>query len=98
MNPYLLTAVVLAGMHHGLACGRDPGPPLAGNAYQVSAGATPLPVHWPVALERFRQSAVLREYLGSRFVDLYAGVKAAELADFSSHVSPLEFDWLLTRV
>ena len=98
VNPYLLTAIVLAGMHHGLACGRDPGPPLAGNAYHVSAEATPLPVHWPVALERFRRSTVLREYLGSRFVDLYAGVKAAELADFSSHVSPLEFDWLLTRV
>lgn len=97
-NPYLLTAVVLAGMHHGLARATEPGAPFTGNAYQDRVDAAPLPVHWPVAIERFRRSEVLREYLGGRFIDLYAGVKAAELADFSSFVSPLEFDWLLTRV
>jgi glutamine synthetase len=98
VNPYLLTAVVLAGMHVGLSLAQEPGAPFSGNAYQAKADAASLPVHWPVALQHFRRSAVLREYLGSRFVDLYAEVKASELAAFESHVTPLEFDWLLTRV
>lgn len=98
VNPYLLTAVVLAGIHTGLSRAREPGAPLRGNAYGAQSDATPLPLHWPLALEHFRRSAVLREYLGSRFVDLYAGVKASELAAFESFVTPLEFDWLLTRV
>lgn len=98
VNPYLFTATVLAGLHHGLTQGAEPRPPLTGNAYHQRVDGAPLPVHWPVAIERFRDSAVLRDYLGVRFVDLYAGVKQGELAEFASFVTSLEFDWFLTRV
>ena len=36
-NPYLLTAAVLAGIHHGLPTRLDPGAPLTGNAYRDAA-------------------------------------------------------------
>ena len=41
-NPYLLAAIVLAGMHLGLTRQLDPGPVLAGNAYRDTTPTIPL--------------------------------------------------------
>lgn len=93
-NPYLLAAVVLAGMHLGLTRTLDPGPVLAGNAYRDTAPTIPL--SWPEALAAFEASAFAREYLGERFAQLYARTRRGEMQDFSSYVSPLEYSWYLT--
>jgi glutamine synthetase len=93
-NPYLLAAMVLAGMHLGMTRKLDPGPVLAGNAYR---DATPtIPLTWAEALTAFEHSAFVCEYLGERFMRLYTQTRRGEMQDFSSYVSPLEFSWYLT--
>jgi glutamine synthetase len=90
-NPYLLTAAVLAGIHHGLQRRLDPGAPVSGNAYR-DAVAT-LPITWPEAALKFEASTVLREYLGDKFHRLFVTTRRGELQAFEAHVSPLEYLW-----
>ncbi|TAK52613.1 MAG: glutamine synthetase [Gammaproteobacteria bacterium] len=94
-NPYLLTAVVLAGMLHGLEQGLRPPPPLEGNAYTQAVAAAPLPTDWPTALARFGEARVLREYLGDAFVRLYEISRRGEMEDFTAQLTPLDFAWYL---
>jgi len=93
-NPYLLAAMVLAGMHLGITRKLDPGPVLAGNAYRDTSPSIPL--SWPEAIVAFERSAFARDYLGERFAKLYAQTRRGEMQDFSSYVSPLEYSWYLT--
>jgi glutamine synthetase len=93
-NPYLLAAMVLAGIHLGLARKLDPGPVLAGNAYRDTTPTIPL--SWPEALAAFERSDFARDYLGERFARLYAQTRRGEMQDFSSYVSALEYSWYLT--
>jgi glutamine synthetase len=93
-NPYLLAAMVLAGMHLGITSRLDPGPVLAGNAYRDTTPTIPL--SWPEALAAFERSDFARNYLGERFARLYAQTRRGEMQDFSSYVSALEYSWYLT--
>jgi len=93
-NPYLLAAIVLAGMHLGLTRRLDPGPPLAGNAYRDKACTIPL--SWPEAIGVFERSDFAREYLGERFAQLFARTRRGEMQDFNSHVPAIDYDWYLT--
>jgi glutamine synthetase len=93
-NPYLLAAIVLAGIHLGVTQRLEPGPRLDGNAYRDS-GAT-IPLDWAQALDVFEHSAFVREYLGKKFSSLYAQTRRGEMRDFGSYVSPLECSWYLT--
>lgn len=90
-NPYLLTAAVLAGIHHGLKHRLNPGAPLAGNAYRDAV--TTLPITWPEAALKFESSGVMREYLGEQFHQLFVTTRRGELQAFESHVTPLEYAW-----
>ncbi|MGH8285798.1 MAG: glutamine synthetase family protein [Steroidobacteraceae bacterium] len=92
-NPYLVVAWVLAGIHSGTTRRLRPPPALVGNAYKQ--GGEPLPIHWPLALERFERSRFANEYLGEAFTRLYVTVKRSELEEFASHVTPLECQWYL---
>ncbi len=95
-NPYLALAVVLAGAHHGLATKADPGAMTHGDGYSAPVAAgDPLPTDWLKAIDRFQASAVMREYLGDAFVDLYATVKRTEQARFNAVVTSLDHDWYL---
>jgi glutamine synthetase len=90
-NPYLLTAAVLAGIHHGLQRRLDPGAPVAGNAY--TNATTTLPITWPEAALKFEASKVMQEYLGEKFHHLFVTTRRGELQAFESHVTPLEYAW-----
>jgi glutamine synthetase len=94
-NPYLFVAAVLAGMLHGMERRLEAPPPLTGNAYTQSVDAPPLPIDWAMAIARFDQSEVMREYFGGKFVDLFCTLKRGELQDFASYISPLEYSWYL---
>lgn len=95
-NPYLAAAAVLAGMHHGMAGAMDPGPAIAGNGYaQAEAMAFDVPRHWFGALDRFEASDVLKDYLGARFVEMFATVKKVEQDRFSAQVPVVDYDWYL---
>jgi glutamine synthetase len=92
-NPYLAAAAVLAGIHHGLARGLDPGPPTTGNAYEQHAAS--LPSHWLDALRAFDRAGVLAEYLGADYCRVYLACKWRELEMFNARVTPTEYDWYL---
>ena len=78
-NPYLAVAAVLAAMHHGIVNKIDPGPAVVGNGYEASAvDAAPMPSNWFAAVDRFAESAVMKDYLGARFVEMFSIVKRTE--------------------
>jgi glutamine synthetase len=93
-NPYLLAAIVLAGMHVGLTRRLDPGPVLAGNAYRDTTPTIPLT--WPEALDAFDRSEFAQEYLGERFARLFAQTRRGEMQDYHSYVPAIDHDWYLT--
>lgn len=90
-NPYLLTAAVLAGMHHGITQHIDPGAPLAGNAYRDTVPG--LPITWPEAALAFERSEFVREYFGASFQRLFVTTRRGEFHTFESQVSTLEYEW-----
>jgi glutamine synthetase len=95
-NPYLALAVVLAGAHHGIVNQVDPGPATQGDGYSAAeALGQALPTDWVAAIDRFQKSAVMRDYLGEAFVDLFATVKRTEQARFNAVVTALDYDWYL---
>jgi glutamine synthetase len=95
-NPYLALAALLAGVHHGLTHEIDPGPPVEGDGYAAAARSNErLPGHWFAAVDLFAASAVMSDYLGARFVDMFSRVKRAEQDRFNEVVSPLDYDWYL---
>ena len=100
-NPYLAVAAVLAGIHHGMADMIDPGPAVVGNGYdRDDSGDDVLRKHWPpsnwfAAVDRFHASALMRDYLGDRFVEMFSIVKRVEQDRYFSAVPPIDYDWYL---
>jgi glutamine synthetase len=94
-NPYLAMAAMLAGMCHGIEGKLDPGAAVVGNGYDVEGDAPPMPGNWFAAVERFEQSALMKDYLGTRFVDMFSIVKRAEQEQFFGSVPDLDYDWYL---
>lgn len=95
-NPYLALAVVLAGAHHGIKNRIDPGEPVQGDGYAAAqASGAKNPTDWVAALDRFAASAMMRDYLGDAFVDLFVAVKRTEQERFNAQVTALDYDWYL---
>ncbi len=94
-NPYLAMAAMLAGMCHGIENQLDPGAPVVGNGYEATVDAPPMPGNWFAAVERFEQSALMKDYLGTRFVKMYSIVKRTEQERFFGTVPVLDYDWYL---
>jgi glutamine synthetase len=95
-NPYLALAALLAGVHHGISGRIDPGPPVVGDGYAEAARSDlRLPANWFAAVAAFEASAVMRDYLGARFVEMFASVKKTEQDRFFGQVTALDYDWYL---
>lgn len=95
-NPYLALATLLAGVHHGLTHAADPGPPVVGDGYAEAARSDlRLPANWFSAVDHFEASAVMRDYLGDRFVTMFGKVKRTEQDRFFEVVQALDYDWYL---
>jgi len=97
-NPYLVAAAVLAGMLHGIEQKLAPPDPLVGNAYTQRLTAPRLPGDWATALERFGESAFLRDWFGERFVKLYELTRRGEMQSFNSRLTALDYSWYLEQV
>ena len=93
-NPYLVAAVVLAGMLYGIERGLDPGPPVEGNGY-AQATAGDLPLQWSEALARAASSRFLADALGAGFLDVFLAVKRRECEKFGALVSDRDYEWYL---
>ena len=96
-NPYLAVAAVLAAMHHGIAGKLDPGRAIVGNGYEADAAsdADPMPANWFAAVDRFAASALMKYYLGARFVDVYSIVKRSEQDRYFAEVPEIDYEWYL---
>lgn len=94
-NPYLAMAAMLAGMCHGIENKLDPGTPVVGNGYEATVDVPPMPGNWFAAVERFEQSALMKDYLGARFVKMYSIVKRTEQERFFAAVPVLDYEWYL---
>ncbi len=92
-NPYLVLAVLLAGIHHGLSEQIDPGPLWSGSACEEVDKDIPFDLQ--SALARLRESTILRSYLGETYVELYCATKLAEHESFLDQVTAREYRWYL---
>jgi glutamine synthetase len=93
-NPYLVAALVLGGLLHGIERGLDPGAPVTGNGYEQGTRGE-LPTQWHVALERAAASAFVRETLGAAFLDAFLAIKQQECEKFGALVSDRDYEWYL---
>ena len=92
-NPYLVVAVVLASILHGLDNSLPLPPEIVGNGYQ--AEGLPLPVRQSEALSEFGKSRALQKLLGERFSFVWHTCKNYELLSFERLVTQTEIDWML---
>ncbi|MBE9556989.1 MAG: glutamine synthetase [Proteobacteria bacterium] len=95
-NPYLVTAAILAGIHHGLTNKIDPPPHSIGD--QDPDNLPELPLNWHTALDRFRDGQILPTYLGEKYHGLYEACRRFECDQYHARIQPLDFDWYLRTV
>jgi len=97
-NPYLALAALLAGVHYGITHKIDPGPMVTGDGYAAAAKSQErLPANWFAAVDAFENSAILKDYLGERFVKMFCALKRQEQDRFFEVVTSLDYDWYLTN-
>jgi glutamine synthetase len=94
-HPALALAALLAAVHHGITNKVDPGPAIVGDGYAQAEGGEKIPTNWFAATDRFAESALLKDYLGERFVRMYSIVKRVEQDRFQSMIPDLDYDWYL---
>lgn len=94
-NPCLVVAAVLAGMHAGVAAGREPLTQPVPREADLSEEATTLPRHLDEALRLFREGRLLASYLGEPFASSYAAVRQGESDDYHGRVPDLDYEWYL---
>jgi len=95
-HPTLALAALLAAVHHGISNRIDPGPAIVGDGYaQADQAGERIPTNWFAAVDRFAESALLKDYLGERFVRMYATVKRVEQERYQSVIPNTDFDWYL---
>lgn len=95
-NPYLVTAAIAAGVHHGLKHKIDPGRMIEeGERVTIK---TRIPDRWERAIDRFSKSKILPTYLGEDYCRFYALNRREESRQFHNVVSPIDFDWYLRAV
>ena len=68
-------------------------PPFEGNA--AAFVDETLPLNIDVALLALENSAILREYLGRAYVDLYCATKRTELRRYREAITAREYQWYL---
>jgi len=91
-NPYLCISVILIGVLHGLT--HDALQlPKASHEMKAHDARTLLPNHQLEALKLFEKNAVLKQYLGADFMQLWAACKKYEYQLVSNTITDLELQW-----
>jgi glutamine synthetase len=96
-NPYLVAAAVLAGIHHGITHGCEPGPMIA-EGTALAGGDVTLPRRWEQALAAFEQSEVMPAYLGEAYCSAFSSMRWAECEAFHARISNLDYEWYLRAI
>jgi len=95
-NPYLVTAAILAGMHHGLKNKIEP-PRMVEQGQEIRPKLS-IPNRWDKALDKFARGKVLPSYLGEDFCKYFLANRRHECELFHNEVSSLDHDWYLRSV
>jgi glutamine synthetase len=96
-NPYLVAAAVLAGIHHGITRGCEPGPMVA-EGTELHEQTITLPTRWEQALEAFADSAILSAYLGEDYCSAFSSMRRSECDAFHACIPNLDYEWYLRAV
>jgi glutamine synthetase len=96
VNPYLLLAVLLAGIEHGIEKRLAPPAPVQGNAYEQFEPT--LTNSWHEALGLLEASEPLKAALGEAFLHVFLANRRAERDLAMQTVSRLEYGWYLRHV
>jgi glutamine synthetase len=97
-NPYLAFAVMLAAGLKGIEEGYELPPEATNNIYEMSdaerraAGIEALPVDLHDAIERFEESALMREALGDHVFEYLIRNKKAEWDAYKAVITPYELE------
>ena len=92
-NPYLVTAAILAGAHHGLKNKIEP-PRMVEQGQEIVPKLS-IPNRWDKALDKFSRSKVLPAYLGEDYCKYFLANRRRECELFHNEVSSLDHDWYL---
>ena len=95
-NPYLVTAAVMAGLHHGITRRCEPGRMI--REREELEDIVTLPVHWPQALDAFEAGTILPHYLGEEFARIFAICRREESNRFQTEISNRDYEWYLRAV
>jgi glutamine synthetase len=95
-NPYLVTAAIMAGLHHGITQRCEPGRMIPER--EELEDIVTLPVHWPQALDAFEAGTILPSYLGKEFAEIFALCRREESNRFQTEVSNRDYEWYLRSV
>ena len=96
-NPYLVMACLLAGIHYGISNKCEP-TPMVEEGTMVDEQEISLPIRWEAALDRFKQSEILADYLGEEFCRVFEICRRSECDQFQAEVSNLDYEWYLRSV
>jgi glutamine synthetase len=89
-----LTAI-LGGMLHGLETAPPLGLPID---HPDAQRAQPLGHDWFDAVERFAASDLAGQIFGTEFRDVYAAVKRDEVQTLTGMITPVEYQYYLSRL
>ena len=59
---------------------------------------TRIPDRWDYALDKFKRSKVLPDYLGTGFFKVYEQHRRGESRQYHNVISPIDFDWYMRSV
>lgn len=98
-NPYLVAAVVLAGIAKGIEERLDPGPETTGNGYEAADESRGrMPADWRTAIEAAKASHFLTEALGTDLQRTFCAIKHSEYLRVARTVSELDYHLYLHEV
>ena len=95
-NPYLVTAAILAGVHHGLKNKCDPGRMVEEG--EIITLKRKIPNRWDAAIDKFSRSKILPQYLGEDYCRIFAAHRRYESQMFHNVVTDADFDFYLRAV
>ncbi|MBL0691341.1 MAG: glutamine synthetase [SAR324 cluster bacterium] len=97
VNSYLCVAGILMAIDYGLKNKKLPPSHAMADAYGEK-DYKQIPCYWPVALEKFKLSKVIPEYMGEEFHDTYHKNREFECSSFHHEIGRKDFDWYLDNI
>ncbi len=95
VNPYLVVAAILAGMHHGIQHDLPVPPPVDND--NVPEGE-PLTHDWVTAVTMFEQSGFAASVFGETYRHIYSMVRRDEIRELTSIITAAEYRYYLSRL